>query len=340
MKRLYVILLILFFSATTLFSAGVREGVATEPATTAPTSHPIELKIAALKGPTAMGMVQMMKAAESGPMDGNSYNFTIAGAIDEVTTRLVKREVDFAAVPANLASVLYNNTKGEIKVLALNTLGVLYIVENGHTLSKVEDLRGKTIYASGKGATPEYALNYILSENGIDPRKDVTIEWKSEHTECVAALATIPNAIAMLPQPFVTTAMLRDPKLRIALDLTELWDILQKGSASPSTLITGVLVGRRSFIDEHPKAIDDFLKHYADSVAYVQSNPFEAAQLIENYNIVPFVVAQKALPYCNITFIDGQEMKTKLAGYLTVLSNQNPKSIGGALPPDDFYFSR
>ena len=147
-----------------------------------------DVRVTALKGPTAMGMAALMDEAESGAVNGNDYAFTIASAVDEVSPKLVKGETDIAAVPANLAAVLYNNPKGQVEVLAVNTLGVLYIVENGERVSSVADLRGRTIYASGKGATPEYALNYILSENGVDPEKDVNIEWKSEHAECLAAL--------------------------------------------------------------------------------------------------------------------------------------------------------
>ena len=152
-----------------------------------------DVRVTALKGPTAMGMVELMNEAESGAVNGNAYDFTIASAVDEVSPKLVKGETDIAAVPANLAAVLYNNTEGQVEVLAVNTLGVLYIVESGDSIGSVEDLRGKTIYASGKGATPEYALNYILTENGIDPDKDVTIEWKSEHAECLAALMAEDN---------------------------------------------------------------------------------------------------------------------------------------------------
>ena len=159
---------------------------------------PIDVDIMALKGPTAMGLVEMM--------ENSDYNFSIVASVDEVSPKLLQGETDIAAIPANLASVLYNKTEGEIQVLAINTLGVLYIVENGETIQSAADLKGKTIYASGKGATPEYALNYILSSNGINPETDVTIEWKSEHSECVAALASQENSVAMLPQPFVTTA--------------------------------------------------------------------------------------------------------------------------------------
>ncbi len=299
-----------------------------------------EIRIAALKGPTAMGMVKLMEDAKDQALDGNHYTFTIVPAIDEVTPKLVQGEVDIAAVPANLAAVLYNNTDGQVQVLGINTLGVLYLVESGDTVQSAENLRGKTIYASGKGATPEYALNYILSQNGLDPEQDVTIEWKSEHSECVAALLSQENAIAMLPQPFVTTAQLKNEQIRIALDLTKEWDAVQKDAQHPSALLTGVVVGRKAFLQENPQAISAFLDHYKVSVDYVNGNLSEAAALIEEFDIVPAAVAQKAIPYCNITLLEGTEMKDKLSGYLAVLAEQNPKAVGGALPDDAFYYIR
>lgn|GEM_PF-256929 len=258
--------------------------------------------------------------------------------IEQLTTQTCCGKI--AAVPANVSSVLYNNNSAGFQVLAINTLGVLYIVESGNTVQSMEDLRGKTIYASGKGATPEYALNYILSANGIDPTADVTIEWKSEHAECLSALMAQENAIAMLPQPFVTTAQTKSDQIRVALDLTQEWDALQEGNETPSALITGVVVARREFVEQNPDAVSAFLDHYKTSVEYVNSNTDEAAQLVGQYEIVTAEVAEKALPACNITFIEGKEMQEKLSGYLAVLFEQNPRSIGGALPGDDFYFSR
>ena len=296
------------------------------------------VSVMAMKGPTAMGMVQFMDDADSGRITDRAYTFSIVASPDEVTPRLVQGEVDIAAVPANLASVLYNNTEGGVEVLAVNTLGVLYIVEKGDSIHTAEDLRGKTIYASGKGATPEYALNYILSKNGIDPSKDVKIEWKSEHAECLAALQADPEGIAMLPQPFVTTAQTKDPELRTALDLTEEWDKLQADSEKPSALVTGVVVARTAFIQEEPEAVQEFLDHYETSVEYVNTNIDEAAALIGKYDIVPEAVAKKAIPSCNIVCIEGEEMKDKLSGYLSVLEEQNPKAVGGALPKEDFYY--
>ena len=296
------------------------------------------INVMALKGPTAMGMVKFMDDSDAGNAGDYDYNFTIAAAIDEVTPKLVQGQADIAAVPANMASVLFNNTKGGVEVLAVNTLGVLYIVENGDTVHSVEDLRGKTIYASGKGATPEYGLNYVLSQNGIDPEKDVTIEWKSEHTECLAALTSSENAIAMLPQPFVTTAQSKVETIRTALDLSEEWDKLQEGAAAPSAMITGVVVARTEFVNEHPKEIADFMAHYQESVDFVNNNVEKGAELVGKYEIVPAPVAVKAIPECNITYIDGEEMKEKLSGYLDSLYQQNPAAVGGALPTDEFYY--
>lgn len=296
------------------------------------------IRVGALKGPTAMGMVKLMDDAEAGNT-ANQYEFTIAAAIDEITPKIVQGQFDIAAMPANVSSVLYNNTDGAVSVLAVNTLGVIYIVETGESVQSVADLKGKTIYASGKGATPEYALNYVLKQNGIDPEKDVTIEYKSEHAECAAALAEAENGIAMLPQPFVTTAQVKNDKIRIALDMTEEWEKVQTGE-DKSALITGVVVVRNEFLQAHPEAVAAFMDEYKASTEYVTANVEEAAALIEKYDIVPAAVAQKALPYCNITFIEGEDMKTQLGGYLNTLMEQNADAVGGTLPDEGFYYLR
>ena len=228
MKKLLSLLCVLSLSAALLAGCSTAGNGGTSetpdssstPSDVTETADPIDVNVMALKGPTAMGMVQLMNEADSGNITDNNYHFTITAATDEVSAALAQGTTDIAAVPANLASVLYNNTEGGVQVLAINTLGVLYIVESGDTVNSVEDLRGKTIYASGKGSTPEYALNYVLTQNGIDPSADVTIEWKSEQAECLSALMAEENAIAMLPQPFVTTAQAQSESLRVALDLT------------------------------------------------------------------------------------------------------------------------
>ena len=289
------------------------------------------VRVAALKGPTAMGMVELMRDG------GDRYEFTLAAAADEITPLLVQGKLDIAAVPANLAAVLYNNTEGAVRVLAVNTLGVLYIVERGETIQSVEDLKGRTLYTAGKGSTPEYALNYILRGNGLDPEADLTIEFKSEHAECVAALLNDPNAVAMLPQPFATVAQAKAENMRIALDLTREWDALQTGSDAPSAMITGVVVARSAFIDEHPDAVRDFLSDYETSVRFTLDSTAEAAALIGEYDIFDAAIAEKALPYCNITFVAGEEMREMLGGYLAELYAQDPASVGGALPDESFY---
>ena len=291
------------------------------------------IRIGGLKGPTSMGLVKLLEDNEAGN-SLNKYEFSIYGAADELTPKIMNGELDIAAVPANLAAVLYNNTKGKVKLLAVNTLGVIYIVENGDTVTSLADLKGRSIYATGKGATPEYALNYILKENGIDVEKDLTIEWKTEPTEVVAVMKNEPGSIAMMPQPYVTVAQSAIPNLRTAVDLTKEWDALDNGSM----LITGVLIVRTEFAESHPSLIDKFLEEYEASTRYVNANVDEASIMIEKYDIVKAAIAKKALPYCNIAFYAGDEMKTAMSGYLQVLYDQNPKSVGEHLPDDAFYY--
>lgn len=293
---------------------------------------PVAVSVIAMSGPTGMGMVQMMDEAEKGNITSHDYSFSIITAIDEVTPKIVSGEAAFATVPANVASVLYNNSNGAVQVLAINTLGVLYVVENGDSIQTVADLEGKTIYAAGKGATPDYALSYILEENGL--LDSVTIEWKSEQAEVVTLLATEENAIGMLPQPFVTTAQINNENLQVALDLTEEWDSI----ATESKLLTGVLLGNTAFMEEHPSVAEDFLAHYETSIDYVNSNVPEAAVLVGDYGIVTATVAELAIPHCSISYIHGSAMKTALSGYLQVLFDANPASIGGDLPDDGFYY--
>ena len=287
------------------------------------------MKIGALKGPTAMGMAQLL--------DDEEYEFSIVAAPDEIVPMIVQGQVDIAAVPANLASVLYQKTDKNISVLAVNTLGVLYLVENGDSIQSVEDLKGKTIYASGKGATPEYALNSVLEANGLDPEKDVTVEYKSEHAEVVAALAQDQTAVGLLPQPFVTTALMKNENLRVALDLNDLWE---SSVTDGSKLVTGVVIARNDYLKEHEADVDAFMDAYKNSVEFVNSDTDAAAKIIGDHDIIPEEVAKKALPQCSIVFMEGDEMQTILSGYLNTLNEQNPEIIGGQLPDEDFYYKR
>ena len=292
---------------------------------------PEAIKVAALKGPTAMGMVELMDEDEKNNLP---YEFTIAAAADELSPLIAQGKVDIACVPANLGAVLYKKTEGKIQALAVNTLGVLYLCENGDTVKSIADLKGKTIYSAGKGATPEYALNFIIKSNGLE--NDVNIEWKSEHAECLAALLANENSVAMLPQPFVTTAQMKNEGVRVAIDLNDAWN----ESVQTSSLLTGIVVVRKEFAEKYPDAVKDFLDRYSASVKFINENIDEASELVGKYDIVPAAVAKKAIPNCHIVCISGDEMKSKLSGYLQVLFEQNPASVGGAMPAEDFYYTK
>lgn len=306
--------------------------------TATPTEAPkekVHVTIAAMKGPTALGMLKIMEDAEAGTT-ANNYKFTIAGAADEITASIIKGDIPIAAVPCNLASVLYNKSKGGVTMLGINTLGVLYIVETGETVKTVEDLRGKTIYSTGKGTTPEYTLNWLLKSAGMEPGKDVTVEYKSEATEVAAILSQTENAVAMLPQPYVTTVLNSNEKARIALDITKEWEALNEGS----TVVTGVVVANTKYLTENPDVVNAFLEEYVTSAAYTVENVDAAAALSERFDIFKAAIAKKAIPYCNIVLIEGDEMKAKANAYLKVLFEQNPASVGGALPEDNFFYKR
>lgn len=293
------------------------------------------LRIASLKGPTTMGLVGLMDDADSGRAR-HDYQVTMHGTADEIAPQLLQGQIDVALVPCNLASVLYNKTEGAIEVAAINTLGVLYVVTTSDEIESVADLAGRTIYTTGKGTTPEFALNYVLTQNGLTPGEDVTIEFMSEATEVLAAMQLSSGyPVAMLPQPYVTTAQMQMEGLHTALDLTEEWDRVSPDSA----LVTGVVVVRREFAEQNPDALREFLEDYKASTEFVNADTDAAAALVAQYGIVPKEeIARAALPACNITFLSGAPMKEKISGYLQVLFDQNPQSVGGALPDGAFYY--
>ena len=346
MKKI-VSLIMIFVLAFTLASCGKKpepepspetEQEPTEttvPAESAP-DETSEIRVASLKGPTSMGLVGLYSKADQSSL---SYKLTyeLDGAADEISPKLISGELDAAAIPANLAAVLYNKTEGKLVVAAINTLGVLYVLESGDTVHTVADLKGRTIYTTGKGTTPEFALDYVLSQNGLDPDKDVTIEFASEATEVSAMLEkdVTGNAVAMLPQPYVTAVTAQNENLRVALSLAEEWDKV----TSDSKLVTGVVVIRKDFAEANPNLVASFLSDYAASVDFANSDPDDASALIEQYGIVAKApLAKKALPFCNITFLTGTELKNALSGYLQTLYDKNPASVGGALPGEDFYY--
>jgi NitT/TauT family transport system substrate-binding protein len=292
-----------------------------------------KIRIAGMKGPTSIGLVGIMENDANG-VSKNDYEFSIKGAADEITPLLLKGELDIAAVPANLASVLYNRTKGKIKLLAINNLGVLYIVAKGGEITSLADLKGKTILATGKGTTPEYTLRHILAENGIDPDKDVTLDFKTEATEVVSLMAKSETAIAMLPQPYVTVASGKIEGLKTVIDLNDEWKKINENNG----IVTGVIVARDEFVNENPEAVKAFLEEFENSVNMVNSDVKTSASLVEKFGIFAADVAEKAIPKCNITYVAGADMKPLVNTYLGVLHRENPNSVGGKLPNDDFYY--
>ncbi len=302
------------------------------------TAEKTTIRVAGLKGPTGFAMVKLMEEADA-KTTANNYEITLAGAADEITGKLLNGELDVAALPTNLAATLYNKSKGNIQILALNTLGVLYVLTKGTEITSVEDLKGKTVYSTGQGSLPEYALNYVLTQNGIDPAKDVSIEYLSEHSELATKMMSSDEPIiAVLPQPFVTQVMMKDDKVKIALDLTEEWD---KAVDGKSVLSMGCLVVRKDFAEKNKDAVNGFLEEYKASVDFTNNNPADAAKLIEQYQIVASAaIAEKAIPNCHIVYVDGEELKSKTKDLFQVLFDANPKSIGGSLPNDDFYYQK
>ncbi len=304
-------------------------------------SEKTTVSVAALMGPTGVGMSKLMDDDANGT-SANDYDFTVATSPDQIVAAISNATdpLDIAACPINLASTLYKKTNGAIQIAAINTLGVLYILENGNTVNSISDLKGKTLYATGQGSTPEYILNYILKANGLTPGEDVTINYVAEHAELATMIATGKVDLAMLPEPNVTSARVQNSDLRIALDMTGEWGkaTLLSGDGE-SELVQGCIIVRREFAENNSEALAAFLEEYKASVDYVNSNEEDASVLCETYGIIPkAAVAKMAIPNCNITFVEGAEMKALAQSNLQILFDAAPSSIGGAMPADDFYY--
>ena len=315
-KRVFSILLLI----TLLFSIVACSNNSNSAAEQPENVNKPRVSVAVLKGPTGIGAVQLLESTDL----SNDYTFEIFSALDEVMAELINGGVDIAALPTNVAATVYNKSEHEISIAAINTLGVLHILECGDTIQSISDLEGKTIYATGQGSTPEYVLKYM-----------------TEHAELAAALLAGDVNIALLPEPNVTAVLLKDNTIRQALDLTQEWDNTQKfNSLQASQLAMGCIVARKEFIENNKQAFENFLKEYENSVNYVNTNISEAAKLVQQYGIMEnATAAEKAIPNCNIVFISGEEMKTALQGFYHILFDANPKSIGGVLPDEDFYYT-
>ena len=332
MKRIISLILAVLMLACLFTGCTSDDPAPTE--TPSVTEKPVTIRVGAMTGPTAMGMVKLMDESDKGE-SANKYEFSLKTEASAFAPALTKGEIDIAAVPANLASVLYNNTDGGVKVLAVCATGVLYIVERGDSIKSFADLAGKKLYATGEGATPEFALRYLLKANGLEGDKAPTIQWCADTTEALSYISKDEGAIAMLPQPFVTAAQTKVEGLRVAIDLNEEWQKANDGAS----MTTGVIVARTEFAEKYPQQLEKFMQEYAESVKFVNENTEQAAQLIGNYEIVKAPIALKALPYCNICCLTGDELRQCLNGYLSALYNMNPQSVGGKLPDDGLYYA-
>lgn len=291
-----------------------------------------DIRIITLKGPTGMGMAALMERNEQ-EKTKNHYSFELAGAPEDVVAKVIKNEVDIAAVPANLASVLYNKTEGKIQLLAVNTLGVLYVLENGEEIKEIGDLAGKTMVSTGKGAMPEYVLGHVLAQNNLT---DVTIDYKAEHSELAAAMTSGDVKLALLPEPFVTAVLMKNKDVRVALNVTEEWGKVNDGAP----LTTGVVIVQKEFAEQNKEAVLAFLAEYAKSVQVVTGNPEVGGALIEKHGIMPkAAVAQAAIPRASMVMIPAWEARPAVEKVLTILHEGNPKSVGGKLPDEGFFFN-
>lgn len=287
------------------------------------------IHVAALNGPTGMGIVKLIDETEQ-------YQVTLYQNPDEIVGKVVSGEVDVACVPSNMASVLYNKTKGteaEVGLLGVNTWGVLYLVENNAGVIKMEDLKGKTVLASGKGSTPEFVFSEILAQNGLKLGEDVKVEYLANHADIASTLASQEGIVALLPQPFVTTVLAKNEQVRVAMDLNTLWEDITQ-----TKLPMGTMIANKAYVKGNEKAMTQFIKDYGDSVIFVNNNGDEAAELIVKHQIIPNKeLAKKAIPECHITWVEANQAKESLVPFYEVLKMQEPKAVGGQLPDEAFY---
>jgi NitT/TauT family transport system substrate-binding protein len=293
---------------------------------------PADMTVACMTGPTGVGMAKLMALSAEKNTD-NNYTFTVAAAATEINPKFINGEINIASVPTNVAATLYNKTEGKVRILAVNTYGVLSILEKGDTIKSIADLKGKKIYSTGKGQNPEFILKYILEKNGLTMGTDVTVEFVSSE-DLVQKLVSGEAEVALAPEPAATTVMVKNTALRRALSINDEWS-----NVSDTKLMMGCVIALDSYVKENTAAVEKFLEEYQKSIEFATTNVDEAAKHCATYKITASeAIAKKAIPTCNLCFVKGSEMKTNVNGYFDVLFKADPKSIGGEMPADDFYY--
>ena len=328
-------LMLVIVMALGLTACGGEKGTASTSSTESQVAYtPVDMTVACMTGPTGVGMAKLM-ADSAAKTTANNYTFTVAAAATEINAKFLKGEINIASVPTNVAATLYNKTQGKVRMLAVNTYGVLSILEKGDTIKSIADLKGKTIYSTGKGQNPEFILKHILTKNGIDPEKDITINFVSSE-DLVQKLISGEAEIALAPEPAATTVMVKNADLRRALSINDEWS-----KVSDTELMMGCVIALDSYVTANPEAVAKFLEEYEKSIQFAIENVDEAAKHCATYKITASeAIAKKAIPTCNLCYVTGSDMKTNVNGYLNVLFTANAESIGGAMPKDDFYYAK
>lgn len=332
MKKILA-LLISFALLLSLAACGNTDTISSAPDVSSEEAYaPVDMSVAYMTGPTGIGMAKL-NADSDAKLTANNYTFTVAAAATDITGKFLKGEINIASVPTNVAATLYNKSEGKVRMLAVNTNGVLSILEKGDTIKSIADLKGKTIYSTGKGQNPEYILNYILNKNGINPATDITINFVSSD-DLKAKLISGEAEIAMAPEPLATAVMVQNQELNRVLSINDEWS-----KVSDTTLMMGCVIALDSFVKANPKAVEKFLEEYEKSIKFATENIDEAAAYCETYGIAPkAAIAKKSIPICNLCYVTGSDMKTNVDGYFNVLFDADPTSIGGKLPADDLYY--
>ena len=320
-----LLLLAILFSLTACSSANDK-------APTLDAETPINIMV--LNGTTGFGMAKLISDTNAGTAALN-YNFSIESDASNITAALINGSADIAALPTNAASVLYNKTQGEVQLLALNTLGVLYVVtDDSESITSFADLKGKTVYAPAQN--PTFIFSYLCEQNGLKVGEDIIIDNSyAQPADLRTAVAAGEVSIAVLPEPMLTIAKSSNSSLITALDLTEEWDKVSE----PGSLVQGCVVVRKEFAESHPNEVAAFLTEYEASIMYLSEDGADVAGTIERSGVfAKGAVAAKALPNCNICFIAGEDMKAPMSAFLNIMFETQPASIGGSVPNDDFYY--
>lgn len=293
----------------------------------------VKTNVSMVKGFSSISMVNLMEKNEKGKA-ANNYQFSVATAPDEVMSKLVTQEIDIAAVPTNMAASLYQKTKGNVVMLAVNTLGVVKVVTTDPSIKRLEDLKGKSVVGAGQGAIPEYTFNDILAKKGLKPQQDIQISYKPGHEEVASLISSNQVQIATLPEPTLSQVMATNKKVRVIADLNTEWEALH-----PNTIMAqGCVVVTKKFLEKHPQAVTRFMKEYQASAQKVHSDLQGTSTLCDKFNIIPEKVAKTAIPKSHQVFVTGKEAEKKLTPFFKVLYEANPKSVGGAVPDSAFYY--